>query len=246
MKRLEASALCLGLALVPAQAMAQESDWSTRLSVYGWASGIDVSAATPRGTVSGELSINDVLSDLKMAFMGAFRSQNGRWSLIGDLVYANIGLDNGLPPNGAGFTGATVDTKMTIGSGYGMYQVAGGARSSLDVGLGLRGISMTVDTKLDPGGVTSSNSDTWVDPVIAARFQTNFTDRWYALGFADAGGQLNGDTTSWQVLGAVGYKFNDVWSAEGGYRYMSIQNSSAATTMDVDLSGPLFGVSMRF
>ena len=82
--------------------------------------------------------------------------------------------------------------------------------------------------------------------MIAARFQTNFNDRWYALGFADAGGQLNGDTTSWQVLGAVGYKFNDVWSVEGGYRYMSIQNSSAATTMDVDLSGPLFGVSMRF
>lgn len=246
MKFAKLSVIASAILLCPVAAAAQQSGWETRVSVYGWASALETSANTPNGTVTGELSISDVLSDLKTAFMGAFEARNDRWSIVGDLVFANIGIDSAVPPNGAGFTGATLNPKLTVGSAYGMYQVAGGPNSRFDVGLGLRGIAQDVDTKLDPGDVRFNSSDTWVDTVVAVRYQADFNDKWYGTAFADAGAGSGGDTNSWQVLGTVGYRLNDTWSVVGGYRYMSIENSSIGDGLNIDLSGPLLGVAARF
>ncbi|MDG4561899.1 MAG: hypothetical protein P9E88_11450, partial [Candidatus Competibacter sp.] len=84
---MKATVACLAVALAT-PALAQDSGWSFALSPYAWTPGLTSSAETAWGTVEVDKSIGDVLSDLDVAFMGAFEARNGPWSLIADLFYA--------------------------------------------------------------------------------------------------------------------------------------------------------------
>ena len=77
-------------ALLSVPVAARDAGWSFALSPYAWTPGLTSSAETAWGTVEVDKSIGDVLSDLDIAFMGAFEARNGRWSLIADLFYADL------------------------------------------------------------------------------------------------------------------------------------------------------------
>ena len=231
--------------LAPLAASAQ-SDWRYRATVYGWTAGLDLAAGTSRGTVEGDLSIGDLLENLNFAFMATAEARYGPWGIIGDFVYADIELDNAVPPNSGGYTGAVVDSDLTVGSIYGTYRVHETSQLSVDLGVGLRWMDVSVSTTLTPGPVNAVNADDWTDVVAAIRLRSDFNDRWYGVAFADVGGGLDGDSSSWQVMAAVGYKFSPMWSAELGYRYLSISNTINGNDLDLDMSGPLIGVTARF
>ena len=86
---MKAAVACLAV-MVAGPAAAQNSDWSFALSPYAWTPGITSSVETAWGRVEVDKSIGDVLSDLDLAFMGAFEARNGPWSLIADLFYADL------------------------------------------------------------------------------------------------------------------------------------------------------------
>ena len=122
---------CLAVALAT-PALAQDSGWSFALSPYAWTPGLTSSVETAWGTVEVEKSISDVLSDLDLAFMGAFEARNGRWSLIADLFYAN--LSQGRPtPLGILFSRAEIDTEAKLLSGYAGYRVLEGGPVAVDL-----------------------------------------------------------------------------------------------------------------
>lgn len=81
---MKATVACLAVALAT-PALAQGSGWSFALSPYAWTPGLTSSVEAAWGTVEVDKSIGDVLSDLDLAFMGAFEARNGRWGLIADL-----------------------------------------------------------------------------------------------------------------------------------------------------------------
>lgn len=62
-----------------------------------------------------------------------------------------------------------------------------------------------------------------------------FNDKWFATAIVD-GGQTADDTT-WQVFGSVGYRFNQRWSTQVGYRYMQIEKDFGDNDVTIDLSG---------
>ena len=64
----------------------------------------------------------------------------------------------------------------------------------------------------------------------------------------DVGGFGIGDSSdlSWQAFGAVGYRFNETWSAELGYRYLSIEREIDNSHVTLDMYGPVLGVTARF
>lgn len=232
----------------PVAALAQETGWTYKASLYGWFSGLDTEIGTPRGTVDASLSFSDVLEDLDMAFMGAFEARNGRWSLIGDYVYTAMTAKEDTP-FGTAFSEAKVETRMSVFSGYAMYRTFETPEAAVDLGAGLRWIHLETDTTLEPGDLPKQSfdySDDWADPLIAGRVIVPFSQKWYGMALADVGGYVTQDSSSWQVLGVIGYDFTPRWSAQLGYRYMQINNEIDGEDVSLDLSGPVLGVSVRF
>jgi opacity protein-like surface antigen len=244
-----AALACLAATALPAAAQAQS--WEYSVSLYGWMSGIDTSVETPLGTVETELSFGDVLDKLDIAAFGSFEARNGPWVVLGDLNYSALSTSSN-SPFGAVFSDVEVETRLTIASAFGGYAVVDRPDLRIEAGGGLRFYDMSVDTRLvgNPGvpDRTFPRSDSWVDAVVGVHLRAPISDRWFARGFADVGGFGLGDSSelSWQVYAGGGYSFNETWAVEFGYRYMSIEKELDNATVNLDLSGPLIGVTARF
>lgn len=232
----------LGL-LAMGPAAAQEGGWSYSLSGYLWMSATDVTADTPFGEVSAELSFRDALSDLKFGLMGSFEARNGPWGFVGDLLYFNLGSE-GVPP-GPVVDSVRVDTKLTALSGYAIYRLHEDSRVAFDVGVGLRAFSTDVDiTVVGPATRTAGQSKTWVDPLVVARMRVAFNEDWSGTLVLDAG--ATGSTSTWQGLATLGYRINDNWSVQGGYRYMHARWDADDGRTTLAFSGPILGATYRF
>jgi opacity protein-like surface antigen len=236
--------------LICTPAFSQETGWSYSATVYGWFSGLDSSVDTPVGEVETKLDFSDVWDKLDMAFFGSFEARHGRWGFIGDLIYSDLGSKEDTP-FGTLFKEAEVQTALTLFTGYAVYRVSDTPQAQVDIGGGLRGNHLSIDVDLKGNLARDrsfSYSESWVDPVIAARVRVPFSERWFGAAFADLGGFGIGDSSdlTWQAFAGVGYRFNDTWSTQLGYRYLSIDKTLDGNDVELDLYGPLLGVTARF
>jgi hypothetical protein len=170
--------------------LAQSSDWSFAISPYAWTPGITSSVETGWGTVEVDKSIGDVLSNLDLAFMGAFEARNGRWSLIADIFHAELSASRATPL-GLLFSGVQFETEAQALSGYAGYRVHENDRMAVDLMAGFRVNSVDLNVSLSPGllqGQRFSARETWVDPLIGGRVRFAITDHWFATALVDVGG----------------------------------------------------------
>ena len=236
------------LVLLAAPVAAQDSGWSFALSPYLWAPGIESSIETRFGTVGVDMSTSDVLSDLDLAFMGAFEARKGKWGLIADLFYADLSQTRATPL-GVLFSRARVETTAKALSGYVAYRVSESERLSIDALAGLRVTYLEVDLSLSPGALPGQRvgvSETWVDPVIGGRARVALGGNWFATALADVGGSGGDSDLTWQVFASVGYQFDPRWSVLGGWRWFSIEHELEGLDVETDFSGPLLGLTVRF
>jgi opacity protein-like surface antigen len=234
-------ALLISMGASPA--FAQNQDWTYSVSGYLWANDTTVTADTPFGQVSSELSFSDAIEDLEFAFMGAVEARNGHWGIIGDLLYFKLSAD-GTPP-GPVFSSAEATTQISVVSGYAVYRVYEDPSVSFDLGGGFRAVWGEVDANLIGATTVNLNeSNDWVDPVLAARLRMKFNEDWFGTLWLDAGG--TNDTTSWQALATVGYNINDAWSVQAGYRHLEVEWDNPNGNTSLEFSGPIIGVNYRF
>jgi opacity protein-like surface antigen len=240
------SGCAIGLALSALPAVAQESQWAYDLSFNLWLSDTAVSADTPFGTVDAELSFSDAIQDLDFAFMGTFQARNGPWSVLTDLLYFNLTAD-APTPLGTLYSEVSTGSKITVLSGYLAYRVHEEPTFAVDLGVGLRGFWTDLDTTLVGAHApteTFSQTKNWVDPIVAARIRMAFSDDWFGTLMLDAGG--TGDSSTWQALATVGYRLNDNWTLQGGYRYLQAEWDTDLGQSSLEFSGPILGVAYRF
>ena len=241
-----ASGCAIGLALSALPAVAQESQWAYDLSFNLWLSDTAVSTDTPFGKVDAELSFSDAIQDLDFAFMGTFQARNGPWSVLTDLLYFNLTAD-APTPLGALYSEVSTGSKITVLSGYLAYRVHEEPTFAVDLGVGLRGFWADLDTSLVGASAptqTFSQTKNWVDPIVAARIRMAFSDDWFGTLMLDAGG--TGDSSTWQALATVGYRLNDSWTLQGGYRYLQSEWDTDNGQSSLESSGPILGVAYRF
>jgi opacity protein-like surface antigen len=241
-----ASGFAIGLALSALPAVAQESQWTYDLSFNLWLSDTAVSTDTPFGKVDAELSFSDALQDLDFAFMGTFQARNGPWSVLTDLLYFNLTAD-APTPLGTLYSEVSTGSKITVLSGYLAYRVHEEPTFAVDLGVGLRGFWTDLDTTLVGASAateTFSQTKNWVDPIVAARIRMAFSDDWFGTLMLDAGG--TGDSSTWQALATVGYRLNDSWTLQGGYRYLQAEWDTDNGQSSLEFSGPILGVAYRF
>jgi hypothetical protein len=233
---------------IAAPALAQDTNWDYSARLYGWLPSMSTSVDTRFGTVEADSGSSVDLSNLDMAFMGTFSARKGDWSFIGDLLYTDMSPSRDTP-FGLAFSEAVVDVKVSALSGYAAYRVYDSPEVAFDVGGGFRAFAMDIDTTLvgiSRPNESQSQSTSWVDPLIAARVVVPFGEKWFGTAFADVGGFVTQDSSTWQALAVIGYNFNASWSAEFGYRYMDIEKEVDGRDITIGLGGPLVGVSWNF
>ena len=234
--------------LIAGPAAAQDPGWTFQGSLYVWVPSLSTTVGTPLGDFESKADGGDALSALDMAFMGTLEARRGKWGFIGDLLYADLSTDKDTPL-GLRFEEGTLETTTTAFSGYAVYRTYESDRAIVDAGAGFRAFDLGVDLGLRSADsrpdYDASVSETWAVPVVAVRVILPLSESWFATAFVD-GGMTSSETSTWQVFGSVGYRFNERWSTQAGWRYMDVQKNIGDLDVSLGLSGPMIGVSARF
>jgi hypothetical protein len=89
-------------------------------------------------------------------------------------------------------------------------------------------------------------TQSWVDPVLGARFRVNFGKGWYASLKGDAGGFGVGSQLTWQVYSGIGKEFKRKYSVLLGYRYLYVDYKNGGFLFDTHMDGLLLGFAIHF
>ena len=238
----------LGLAGICAatSAAAQQSDWSYEATIYLFMPETETTLDTPMGNLDATLSFSDALSNLDLAFMGAFSASNGRWSVLVDYNFTDLSFSN--PTQGPANGNLDTSVKTQFLSGYLGYRIYEAPTVNVDLAGGFRWFSTETDFTLTPGtapGRRVTVDSSWTDPVIGARARFVMAEKWTGTAFLDYGGFRSGSET-WQVLLTADYAINDRWLIRGGYRYVSFEHEINGNDFSFSQSGPLIGATYRF
>jgi hypothetical protein len=222
-----------------------EPEWVFTAAGYGWLSGIKGSVASfgaPESDI--DLSISDVLKHFEGGLMGAGEARHGRFLLATDLMWAKLSADTDRPI--LGHVELTASTLAVTGlAGYSLVYEEGG---NLDAIAGARLWSVKNELDFSGGAPVGEFEDsaTWVDPVVGLKGRANISPNFYVTAWGLVGGFGVSSDLMWDVMGSVGYEFNDSFSMTAGYRVQSVDYHNNGFVYDVVQSGPMIGAVFKF
>lgn len=229
---------------------AAASGWEFSAAPNLWLAGLkgDVGIVSQVEPVGVDLSFGDILGALKFGAMGSFEARNGRFVASADVIYMSLGTSDNIEIREVDFLNAELDVKTFISTLTAGYRAVDQDRLFMDVFAGGRIISMK--TSLDLQGprrsFSGSKSETWVDPVIGARFQAPLGPDWSVTTYGDVGGFGVGSHLTWQLLGLVQYDLSRSWTLTAGWRHLDIDYENNGFVFDAAMDGPIIGVVYRF
>ena len=253
------AALIAGVALVTPERAASQGlfeGWTQgAVTIYGWVPGIEGAQDGPNGEPIVSLDSVGILDVLDFAFMGTAEIRRDRVGLVFDLEYANLGADGtarGAVIPGADPASASVDTTLLMATGVVAYRVFEDDRAWVDVYGGLRSFNVDADFMISVPALdfraNRSASVDWVDGLVGLRGRAPLGERFGVTGVVDVGGFGIGSSSdlTWQVQATLDYSFTERFVGRLGYRYMSIDYDDSDLKLDIDLSGPLVGLTWTF
>lgn len=138
----------------------------------------------------------------------------------------------------------SLTTQLTIGTLMGEYRVVQQGKTSVDLMAGARLWAVSNDVTL--GGLSGSDDEYWVDPMIGVKSRVQGASPWYVTGWAMIGGFGVSADIDWDLFGGVGYEFSDRFSLVAGYRGLGVDYSNDGFVFDVIEHGPILGGVFRF
>jgi hypothetical protein len=251
------SALCAGALLcLPAhgQGTSTGGDWRYAATVYLWGAGITGETASGAEV---DVGFDTLIENLNMAFMGAFEARRSKWSVGADLIYLNVGANDGgtVPLRHA--SGATVDLDVAAGvetKGWvlnlqGGYNLLQSDRASVDVIVGARYLDLELDFNLGLAAGQyavardiAASQIVW-DGILGVQGRLRLDRRW-SLPFHFDVGTGNSDLT-WQAAGGVAYGF-DWGEVSLSYRHIAWDFGPDEALDHIDFNGPLLAATWRF
>lgn len=258
-----ASALILPLT---SQAQNEADSWQWRASIYGWLPDLDGTTNFPTEGGGPDISIgvSDILDNLDMTFMGALHVNKGKWGVLTDVQYVDLGntkqhyRDFTLGPNqrpGNLELDLKLDVKALIWTIGGTYRLKQDSRNTVDMIFGARMIDLTQELDWEvvgsiedhplPGRQGSSKvSGTNWDALIGLQGISRFgaSGKWSVPWLVDVG---TGDSDfMWEAMAGIGYSFGwgDMFL---NYRYLDYDNGDSALE-SLTLAGPMIGASFSW
>jgi len=235
---------------------AAASDWIVQVTPYLWAAGIsgDVSPFRAAPTIHVKKSFPETMEDLNFGGFLNFWARRDVYVFSGDVMYSNSTgakatrvLPN-LFPGGLEISGELDSIQFNTTAQVG-YRLIDTPEFSFDALAGGRywylSNEVTIKTNV-LGSISRKESVNWIDPVIGARAFYNITDKLSVLGQADIGGFGAGSKLTWSVFGTVNYTFNQNWTLSAGYKHLAVDYDKNDYVFDIEMSGPVLGVTYRF
>lgn len=198
-------------------------------------------------TVHVDESFSDILEDTDFALMIVGEARKGRWGLTLNLSYLSTSADASVP--GPNFSDADLDSTTFFGTPVVSYRAYEDRSAALDFGVGLRIWYVRNELSLRAGtqpAVSTKESETWADPIVAVRGALELGSGFSVVAYSDIGGFGIASDSTWQLMGLVGYRFNDWIEGVIGYRHLSVDYENDGFVWDVEMSGPILGVTFRF
>src|SRR5688572_5244318 len=154
-----------------AEADAGSSRWSFTITPYLWAAGLDGNT-TARG-VGSEIDTGYSflsLDNLDLTLAANLEARKGRWTVLLDGLYVEFSdaFDRPTVDADAEVSGSIFESSAA----YPAARVAG-----LELVFGMRYVALDSTVQLTPGPVGSAG-ESWLDPLVGARFRHDFNDRW--------------------------------------------------------------------
>jgi opacity protein-like surface antigen len=234
-----------------AAAAARPGPWRFELTPYGWFAGLGGSVRTPFERAPGRdvnASFGDVLGDVSgIPIMGMAEVRYGRFGVVADLLH--LGLESDFSTRDVLFRGGDARVNTTIGSVVGLFRAVDLPNQSFDIGGGARIWSVRTKLSLNPGllpGGTQKDSTTWADPLLAARYHLDLTQRFGLTAYGDIGGFGAGSTLTWQAIGSLDYRATESVVLRAGWRYLTFDKKRGDFRLDLDFSGPFVAATFRF
>src|SRR5512134_1292761 len=250
--------------------------WNFAIQPYLWLPSLsgELNYSVPpggEGSANVDVSSETLLDQLNFALMFTAEARKGRWAIVTDFIYLDVGGDDSnvksvnfsgpggrvtIPVNVSG--SASVKLEAVLWDLAGTFTVAHNETSSLDVLLGFRyfDIEATTDWNLSgtitgpgPGqsfaraGSVKQSDDLW-DGIIGIRGRIGLgSGKWGIPYYLDVG--TGSSTVTWQ--GAAGIQYRWSWiDLNLMYRYLYYDMESGKLLQNVALGGPALGVNFRF
>ena len=253
--------------LLPACALAEQApndDWQWRATIYGYLPTISGSTVFPGAGSSIDVNANQIISNLKMTFMGALEAQKGSWGAFTDVLYLDVGGSKsstrdlaiaGQPLPGGITANASLDVKGLIWTLAGNYRALATPQANIDVFAGARlldlketlgwAFSADVGSFVGPArqGSSETKLDNW-DGIVGIKGQVRFgaEHKWFLPYYVDVG--AGNSQLTWQAILGAGYSFS--WG-EVIVAWRSLDyDFSSAPIKSLRLSGPAFGAAFRW
>jgi hypothetical protein len=141
-------------ATIETQAPAErDHDWQFRIEPYGWLTGLKGDTGVGPLVAGLDQSFSDIFDNINMAAALQFEARKGRWGMIADGFYADLGADASTP--GPLYDSASVDVSQFIGELSVAYRIHETQNAYVDVYGGIRynNMSMDFEATLDSAGI---------------------------------------------------------------------------------------------
>ncbi len=223
-----------------------DAGWSFQLAPYVWMAGVKADVGVGPFQASGEGDFIDLVKKLDLGAMLHFEGRKERWGFFLDGLYMNLSDDAKVRVANVRVRGIDIDggLEMALLEAGAFYRF-GEAGLSFDALAGVRYLSIDVEVKPGPFPTLSEDKH-WVDPIIGGRFHLGLSERWLLSLRGDIGGFGVGSDLTWNVAAHLGYRLSERTTLAFGYRHLAIDLASGNLELDLEFSGPFFGISFGF
>ena len=240
------SALLASLITVSAGVRAEDpTDWQYAAAIYAWIPNIDIELQSGE---KSEITQDDIISNLDMAFQGVLRAARGPWSLSADIIYFDLSNDDHSNRLRVLNLRKVTLQEALVTPNVG-YRIQDSSKSWTEVYAGARYVWIKSTLKFQQNPPLESRSfnesdklDHW-DGVIGLRGQYAFADNWFLPWEADMGTGESDFVAN--LLAGVGYRFGNL-DAVAAYRYIHYDFGDDWALKTETPSGPLVGIVYRF
>jgi hypothetical protein len=254
--------------MAPSAAQAQTSPdpWQFSAALYAWLPSMSGTSRFPTSGNGPSLDVDggDVLDALKMTFQGNLMARKGRWGMLADWVYVDLGASKdtgdvavggiGIPASATAnlsldlkvnaLTFAGTYTAIETPTHY-MYLLGGARMLKLEQRLDYSFSGNLGNIQL-PGtsGRSQADATNW-DAVVGLGGRMRFGEglRWFVPYYADVG---TGESKStWQFQLGIGYSFK--WGdVAATWRYLDYDFKSDSAVQSLTANGPAVGAIFRW
>ena len=232
-------------------------EWRFSVSPYGWLPQVNTTVSHGgSGSKNADLSMNNVLSNLKSGVMIAGEAHYGQWGVTGDFATATLQKSGGFNFKGDPMyrAGDKSTLQATLATLAGTYTLVSSPDVYLDALLGMRWVGLTTTFDLALVGTSeklsasSASNATYGIAGVNSRYRI-MGSNWFVPLYADVGTGGGENHMTWQAATGIGVSVSKMVDLSLTYRALSFDiksGSNDSTLLKGIFHGPQITAAFNF